>query len=167
MNKQSFILWADPTRREKPWSELRQFLRTLPTDIDVRITASPYKRDRSEAQRGLMWLWHTAEAEEFGMSKIESHHEFKRNYCLPILLRDDDEGRLRRMWAMMELAAEEIREQFIDMLSTSLLNVKQMAEALTEYDMVTARKGLAFPHPEDQWNEAMLDRMPAKYRRSA
>lgn len=165
--KRTFILWPNPAERARVLRNLDEALRDMDADAAYTVKIEPYKRDRSEAQRGLMWLWHTAEAKEFGMTKLESHHEFKRTYCLPILLRDDEDGRLNRMWGMMEYAAPEIRKQFIEMVSTSLLNMRQMAEALTEYDMVAARNGLVFPHPDDLWHEAMAERMPAKFRRSA
>lgn len=166
MNKQSFVLWPNPAEREKGKRNLYAALQAIDTDKPVTVKIEPYKRDRSEAQKGLMWLWHTTDAAERGMTKAEAHHDFKEKHCLPILLRDDEEGRLRRMWGMMEYAAPEIRWQFIEMLSTSLLNMRQTAEALTEYDMTAARDGIVFPRPEDLWHEAMLERLPAKYRRA-
>lgn len=164
MNKQTFIILAGDEQRRRNAVE---FIESLSRDAAYRVKIEPFKRDRSEAQRGLMWLWHTTEAKEGGMTKAESHHGFKERHCLPILLRDDEDGRLRRMWGMMEYAAPEIREQFIDMLSTSLLDMRQMSEALTEYDMTAARAGISFPRPEDLWHEAMAERLPVKYRRTA
>lgn len=167
MNKQTFVLWPNPAEREKAKRNLYAALQAVDTDKPVTVKIEPYKRDRSEAQRGLMWLWHTAEAKDRGMTKEEAHHDFKRRHCLPILLRDDEDGRLRRMWGMMEYADPGIREQFVDMLSSSLLNMRQMAEALTEYDMTAARDGITFPHPDDLWHLAMMERLPARFRRTA
>lgn len=162
--KQSFIIMTgDEQRRQNAIKAVAELSR----DISWRVKIEPFKRDRTLAQNSLLWKWHTARAEHFGEPKAHEHHEFKRNHLLPILLRDDEYGDLTKMHGMMTYADPKIHEKFIDMLSTTMLNTKQFTEILNEYDMVTAQQGLVLPRRDDEYHEAMSERLPQKYWRTA
>lgn len=133
----------------------------LPEKPIYEVIIRPYKKDRTLAQNRLMWMWHTEYAEYFGVEKKEDQHEvFKENHVLPILLRDDEDGRLTRMY---ELCRQDpmAKSELISLLSTTHLSTGQFSEALDEYDRVTASKGLCFTHPEDRYYEAMARRWAA------
>ena len=137
-------------------------IKGLSYDKDWRITVELFTRNRTLAQNNLLWKWHTARGIEFGETKEHEHHEFKRHHLLPILLRDDEDGALTSMHGMMTYADPAIREKFIDMLSTTMLSTRQFTEILNEYDMVTAQQGFVLPRKRDEYDEAMLERMPMR-----
>lgn len=153
-DRQSFVL--------RPGNELvlrnvQTELRRIWDDPDAkpqRITIEPYKANRTKAQNALMWMWHTLWAEEFGYTKAKAHEKFKYRHVLPILLRDDDEGKLNELYAMAK-TDRRMLAALVNILSTTHLNTAQFTEALEEYDRVTASRGLVFPHPADKYHEAM------------
>ena len=131
-----------------------EHIQALPLEPIMRVTIKPYTKNRTNAQNNLMWLWHTQYSKEFGFTKKETHKQFKREYVLPILLRDDDDHQLH---ALYQLASGNppAMEAFVGIISTTHLDTKQFSEALNDYDMQTALLGFAFPHPSDMYHEAM------------
>jgi hypothetical protein len=123
-------------------------------DIPWQITMEPYKANRTRAQNALMWMWHTAWAAEVGETKEYAHERFKHRHVLPILLRDDEEGKLTELHTAAK-TNKRMMAALVNILSTTHLTTAQFTEALEEYDRATAARGLCFPHPEDQYREAM------------
>ena len=134
-----------------------QAIRELPIDPVYSVIIRPYKKNRTAAQNALMWMWHTAYVDHFGVDggKLEQHISFKLTHVLPIILRDEDpDGVMQRIYDNCR-ADKDMLHKFGEMLSTTDLNTKQLKEALDSYDLETAFNGLVFPHPDDFYHEAM------------
>ena len=118
------------------------------------ITMAEHKANRSLAQNSLLWKWHTVYAEEFGETKDRAHEEFKYYHVLPILLRDAEDDGLLMIYNTAKLNPK-MMKALVKAISSTLLDTTQFTESLSEYDQRTAARGLCFPHPEDQYAEAM------------
>lgn len=129
-------------------------LQNMPIDDGYDIVVKKRGHLRSENQHGLMWLWHTEYAGNFGYTKDRAHKMFKYFHVLPILLAEDEEGRLTKLYNAAKTDPE-MMEELTNLISTTHLTPKQMAAALTEYDMKTASKGYVFSRPEDKYYEAL------------
>jgi len=119
----------------------------------------PYKRNISEAQRALMWIWHKQWSQHFGDSPQEQHIRFKADYVLPILLREQTiaglSGAYDAVRVNRDLGDPRPLKAFYDLLSTNMLKTHEMAEALTQYEQDTALKGLAFLTKGPEYEDAM------------
>lgn len=127
------------------------------SDPKMEVIIRPYKKNRSNAQNRLMWLWHTQFGKEFGDTKEEAHEKFKEVHVLPILLgRDDEDADALREVEILCNVSPAARRTFVKLISSTMLNTAEFTDALNEYSQTVARDyGLAFTHPEDIYYEAM------------
>lgn len=123
--------------------------------VDLQITIKPISRKelRSNAQNKLAWMWASHLAKELGTTKEHQHIQFKAKHLAPILARDDAE--FAGFWAKFgALGLFAGYDDFWERTANSIVssadaNTKQMAEALTEWEMDSASKGFPLPQPED------------------
>src|SRR5690606_6979972 len=123
---------------------LQQRDQSIPWQVDVK----PYKKDRSLEQNNTLWLWHSEWATQHGCTKEYAHNRFKYKYVLPILLRDDTDGQITRVWELVRGDKEAVAG-LVKAIHSGDLTVSQMSEAMTEYRMDSARMGYIFTDPDE------------------
>lgn len=149
--KQTYILRPGET---VPLSNLMIWIASRDVEKTWRVVVGEDKESRSDKQNRLQWLWHTVWAEKNGYTKEYAYNRFKYKYVLPIMLRDEENTQLQRLWGLVRDDKEAVAA-LVRVIHTSDLDTAQMAEALTEYDRDTAAHGLVFPDPEDLKMKAM------------
>ncbi len=129
-------------------------IKILPHDGKWEILIREHKSNRSLAQNRLLWQWHTEYGSEIGEIKEDVHREFKWRFIRPILIREDVDGSIKELFDRVH-DNPALTKALTNMLSSRDLNVTQMAEALTEYDLFCATNGYPLSHPEDLYFEAI------------
>lgn len=134
----------------------------LPADGSQEIVVREYKDKRSEAQRGLYWIWITHIAGETGEPKIDVHRRMKKTHLIPIYMADPDSGMAETVATIREVHAQGMKKQaklladkVVDLVSTNDADVKQFTEYLNEIERESISRGIYLVHPEDIWREAM------------
>ena len=117
---------------------------------------------RSNAQNSLYWVWVTQLAGEQGLTKDEVHHYLKEKFLVRIYERDDPDGygamieSIRKVWRSGDkLTAMSIKDQVVDLTSTTNAEVPQFSEFLDDIDKDSIGKGIYLSRPEDLYREAM------------
>lgn len=141
--------------KDLPLGNLNTDISNLDRSKDWRITVGEDKESRSNKQNRLQWLWHTEYGKHFGHTKEYAYCNFKYKYVLPIMLRDEENTQLQRLWSLVRGDKDAIAA-LVHVIHTGDLDTSQMAEALTEYDRDTATYGLVFSDPEDLKMKAMI-----------
>jgi len=126
------------------------------------VTIKPFKRTRSQAQNAVMWLWLTVIGDQVGMTKDELHLQFKAQYLMPVVLRDnlDDYAvsvhqKMHDLWKNgRKEEAKMIKRLLVNYISTGWLNVAQFTEYLREIEGYARDGNIALPYPED-YHQAM------------
>jgi hypothetical protein len=126
----------------------------------MKVTLEVYRKNRSAAQQALMWIWHGQWFEHFGDSVNEEHIRFKRDYLLPLLLRDNVVDNLHELYRyasmrLMRFGDPAGLNALYHLITTNALNTKQFAEILTQYEQEAAMEGCAFTVLGPEYEEAM------------
>lgn len=126
----------------------------------MKLTLEVYRKNRSAAQQALMWIWHYQWQKHFGDTAQEEHIRFKKEWLLPILLRDNVVDGLHALYkAARQRYATEGDElgllALYELISTTTLNTKQFAEILTSYQQEAVMEGLVFTVLCSEYEEAM------------
>ena len=124
-----------------------EFIKRLPFDEIHKVVISLFRKNRSASQQGLQWMWNTDIGDFTGMTKEEAHDEMKGKFCVPILVRDDEE--YAAMYVAIDALPESARKTVINMTSTTRLDVRQMAEYLTDMERHAAEFRIPLRHPDD------------------
>lgn len=143
--KQSFILWPG---QHHIVQSLMRFLNERNKAVPWEVVVREYKEDRSLEQNRTLWMWHSEFAVQHGCTKERSHNIFKYRHVLPILLRDDEDGQLTRVWELVRGDKEAVAG-LVKAIHSSDLTVSQMSEAMTEYRMQAAVMGYVFTDPDE------------------
>ncbi len=103
--------------------------------VEVRI--GPPKIDRSAEQNSLMWLWLTEIGNATGHSKDEMHRFYKEKFLISIFVRDDPDyaemaAAIKAVKAVGARQHKALRDQVIELTSTTKCSVGQMKEYLNE-----------------------------------
>ena len=123
--------------------------------FDLQITIKPLSRKelRSNAQNKLAWMWASHLAKETGELKEHVHAKFKARHLAPILARDDLEfaGYWEKFgsFGVMTGYSDFWLQTVASVVSSGDASTKQMAEALTEWEMNSASQGYPLPQPEE------------------
>jgi len=126
----------------------------------MKLTLEVWRDKRSAAQQALMWIWHYQWQKHFGDTAQEEHIRFKKEWLLPILLRDNVVDGLHALYkAARQRYATEGDElgllALYELISTTTLNTKQFAEILTSYQQEAVMEGLVFTVLCSEYEEAM------------
>lgn len=122
---------------------------------NLQITIKPLSRKelRSNAQNKLAWMWASHLAKETGELKEHVHAKFKARHLAPILARDDADfaGYWEKFgsFGVMTGYSDFWLQTVASVVSSGDASTKQMAEALTEWEMDSAGKGYPLPQPEE------------------
>ena len=128
----------------------------------------PHKKDRSVAQNALLWMWYTIIAGELGETKEEIHNIYKGKILVHIYERDDVEyaamvEAVREVHRKgMKVEAKRLADAIVDLTSTTRANVDQFTEYLNDIEKDAISKGIALPHPEDRYYDAMGIKQPER-----
>ena len=145
--KETFLLGRDQ-------QALMRFLSERDRSITWEVIVREYKEDRSLEQNKTLWMWHAERAIQAGETKEHSHNVFKYRHVLPILLRDDEDGQLKRVWELVRGDRQAIAG-LVKAIHSGDLTVSQMSEAMTEYRMDSARMGYIFTDPDEMRMEGV------------
>lgn len=130
-------------------------LGNLPEKPLHEVVIREHKKNRSLNQNSLMWKWLTIISAELGMTKEALHLEYKYRFLAPIFIRDDEQ------YAAMATAVKAVRakgldsealvlrDQIINLTSTTQCNTAQMSEYMTDIERAATDLGVGLPHPED------------------
>ena len=118
------------------------FLMSVSHDVDARS----YKQNR------LYRLWISVISNETGNDKLEVEYSLRRDFVLPILEQADPD--------MLEISKRFRDSGFFDtfikkIVSTTMLGKKQFAQMLTDADSHYSGNGIALPHPDDLYFDAV------------
>lgn len=149
--KQVFYLISDRVRENA-----HEFIDGLPLEDGWFVRVDKKKPARSEAQKGLWWLWITDYMRHQGEEKIEVEKDFKLWFLRPLLLRDDESGVLIKLWSTIEQTGdpEQVREAAA-LFHFSDTNVRQATEVLDEIEKFFVHRAIPFRHPDDIYLRAM------------
>ncbi len=154
--KKTYVIRSDDEIKR-----LTAFLLARPKEPLLEVVIREHKRNRSVAQNSLYWLWITVICNELGLLKEDCHDELKRRMLVPIYVRDD-EGFAAMIHAVrkvyrdgFKVESKALADQIVKLTSTTNATTNQFTEYLNEIERDYADKGIALPHPEDQYNLAM------------
>ena len=120
------------------------------------MIVKPYKKDRRLIQNRLMWHWYQELAEQsdrHGMTKVDLVCYNKLNLGVPILLIDEN---FAEVWESMRfLSYEQKLKAMRFMPITSIMNIKQMTEFLTDFKIYWNQKGCELTTSQDLYFEAL------------
>lgn len=159
MNKTETFCFYEQRHREA----CQVFLNTIKIGPGEQVWEArfrPHKKNRSAAQQALMWIWHKQWSDHFGDEVKDEHIRFKREFLLPVLLRDnviDGLPALYRSAANRLVTNGDARGMLAlyELITTSALNTAQFSEILTQYEREAAMEGCAFTVLGPQYDEAM------------
>lgn len=121
--------------------------------VALEVTIKTFKPNRSKAQNSLAWKWSSTLSTDSGNPDKFHYVEFKRNHLASIMARDDsDFGVIFEEFKGLMFGREgtPIYGQLVDgLVSASKSTTKQMAEALTNWEMTEGANGNALPRPDD------------------
>lgn len=139
------------------WPFIQSQLVQTPMDGTHQVIIEPIPKSddarASAAQRRTIWAWHTQLGKERGDSKERRHDLFKYRHVCPILLRDEVVESFQGLYEMAEQDVKIFRA-LMSVISHTLLSIKQMREAMDEYDQIWARRGIVFEYRRD-YQDAM------------
>lgn len=119
----------------------------------LEITIKSFKPIRSKSQNKLAWMWASTLSTDSGNTDKFHYSEFKLNHLAPIMARDDSDFGLifdEFKGLMFGKEGTPLYSQLIDgLVSASKSTTKQMAEALTNWEMTEGANGNALPRPDD------------------
>jgi hypothetical protein len=161
MNKPEKKVWKLDTNERR--ARAVAVLNSVPIGPDqpmMQLTLEIYRKNRSAAQQAIMWIWHKQWFEHFGNAVNEEHIRFKKEYLLPLLLRDNVIDGLYELYRDATMRQVEAGDQgglnaLYHLITTNALNTKQFAEILTEYEREAAMEGCAFTVLGPEYEEAM------------
>lgn len=138
-------------------------LNSTPIDDDspvMKLTLEVYRKNRSAAQQALMWIWHGQWSKHFGDEVRDEHIRFKKEFLLPVLLRDDVIKGLPELYRAAHIRMINTGDYaglyaIYELISTNALNTEQFSEILTQYEREASMEGCAFTVLGPQYEEAM------------
>jgi len=125
----------------------------LPLEPVHSVRICEHKPDRSLEQNALMWVWLGHMSDDIGHTKDELHVEFKRKYCLPIMLaHPDDYPEIASAWARLtRLSTEgEVADALAPIISTKRLKVRHMSQYLKDIFGEAQGLSIRLPDPRDR-----------------
>lgn len=156
MKQKTFTL-----RDENVFKTMIAFIEAQPKGILIEAVIREHKKDRSLRQNSLYWEWVTVISNELGMTKEDQHEDLKKRILVPIYERDDLGyaamiQAIRRVYSQgLKDDANAMFEHIVRLTSTTNAKVKQFTEYLKEIERDMIGKGIALPHPEDRYYQAM------------
>jgi len=110
----------------------------------------PYKKDRRAIQNRLMWHWYKEleqQSDRHGMSKDDLVCYNKYHIGVPILARDPE---FSEVWDSMRFLSYEQKLKAMKFIPvTSIMNIKQMTEYLTDFKIYWNQKGCELTTSQD------------------
>ena len=120
------------------------------------MTIKPYKKDRALTQNRLMWHWYKEleqQRDANGMTKDDLVNYNKLTFGVPILSRGDD---FNEMWQSTKYLSYEQKLNMMRFIPiTSIMNITQMTEYLTDFKTAWNQQGVHLTTIEDLYFEAM------------
>jgi hypothetical protein len=102
------------------------------------------------AQRKTIRAWCTQLGKEQGTSQQRQYDLWKYHHVVPIMLRDEDIEGLEGLFNLVKSSGDKkIFQAFIDRIHIADLSVKQGSEAMNEFDMLWASRGIVFEYRRD------------------
>lgn len=117
------------------------------------VYISELKANRTLEQNSLLWKWLTLMADDIGHTKEELHIEFKRKFCLPIMLANKkDYPEIYAAWERLTVTATELDvvSALAPIISTTRLKVWHMSIYLKDIFNEAQGLGIRLPDPRDQ-----------------
>lgn len=134
-------------------------LALIPTDGTVEVVFRQYVKNRSLAQNNLLHMWRKDISTSTGENLSECRLRLAKTHMLPILLSSEEAKdrdiqltilRLRNAYKVGHSGEVEfIFNQYMSLLSSKDLNVKQFAEFLTEIERECTEQEISLRRPED------------------
>lgn len=116
----------DEKRRSNCIDEISKIDITKP----IEVTIKPYKKNRTNSQNALMWMWLLDIAAHFGYTEDELHEVLKVRFL----------GVERKTVGNIDL---------VQPISTTTLSTKQMAEYLLKIEALAESNNIALRRPDD------------------
>lgn len=161
MKQKTFVI-----RDAQVLSRLVAFIEAQPAKPVIECIVRDHRKQREVIQNSLYWRWLTVIAYELGVTKEDVHYDCKKRMLVPIYERDDS-GYAEMLYSIRRLYKHDPRDgnalfdQIVKLTSTTNATVKQFAEYLTEIERDMMGKGIALPHKEDQYWDALMINKPA------
>lgn len=145
--KQTFHL-RDPDRL----ANLISYAVSLPQDAGWVCTFEQMTAEKAstDAQRRTVRAWCTQLGKEQGTSQQRQYDLWKYHHVVPIMLRDEDIEGLEGLFNLVKSSGDKkIFQAFIDRIHIADLSCKQGREAMDEFDMLWASRGIVFEYRRD------------------
>ena len=120
------------------------------------VTIKDANEKRSQAQRRLQWMWYGQAGQQVGMKDSEIRDQMMRRFGVPIFYRDDINGTsntidvIRHLKAIgMRVEYEEMRDNFVKLITSNSFNVKQNNEYLNNIYHFWREQNIFLSVPED------------------
>jgi hypothetical protein len=136
-------------------TELVTYILKLEMEPLKEVRISDYTADRNLAQNAVMWMFFTDIAKHNGTDKRYEYNYYKDKFLVPIYERDDKQyaamiQTLRNLYKDgHQQDAMFLKEQIVDLTSTSRANVKQFTEFLKDIEHDAGSKQIPMRHPDD------------------
>lgn len=125
-------------------------INSLPLDEPHEVVIRPHKRNRSAEQNAYMWLVETIMGAELGLTKEGMHDVHKREFLVPIFIRDDQD--YAEMFFSIEQTPEPqrsiLKREVVKLTSTTKANVAQMREFIDSILQQAGELGIRLPIQE-------------------
>jgi len=141
--------------RPQDITQVGTYLRGLDYEKPWQVEIKPYKKDRTNAQNRLLYLW---------LSQIEAQNKHgeqnNRNFCkftygCPILARDNESFAEFYGSLMENYEYEQCIKSMEFIAVTSLMNTKQFTEYLNQIEQYANEQGYRLTRPDDLYFQAM------------
>lgn len=139
-------------------SELSQFisgLQDMELNKPLSITVKEYSPDRRSCQNRLAFLWFSELGKQTGHGNEYERQRLKLCFAVQILRRDSEEFESFCLSVLDPLAYSDKLSAMEFIQVSSLFNVKQFAEFLTDIDSESSENGYILPKPEDLYFHAL------------
>ena len=140
-------------------SNAKSALQLIPLDGTYEVCIRKYEKNRSYAQNRLLHMWRKDISDQTGESIKECRFRLCNTHMLPIVLGSEmekDRDIHTTSFALREAyksgskkQSEFVFKQYVSLLSSKDLNVKQFADYLTEIERECTEQGISLRRPEE------------------
>ncbi len=136
-------------------------IQLIPLDGSFEVVIRKYEKNRSLVQNSLLHMWRKDISDSTGESIKECRFRLAQSHMLPIVLASDLEKDRDIQLTILSLReayktgakkqSEFVFRQYVSMLSSKDLNVKQFAEFLTNIERECTEQSISLRRPEDYY----------------
>ena len=141
-------------RNKDDQEEAIKLIKSWKLDKPMELTAKPYKKNVSAAQRALFAIWCRDRAKQSGYGEKYERCLAKLTFGVPIMMRDKDFAAAWEPYQSMPYEKQFKAMEIIEITSSDFMNVQLMTEYMTAFEDDCYEQGFNLTKPK-LYQEAM------------